>query len=395
MGNPQSPHARRGARAAWLVAASAVASTAALAGPALGAPVAGQLSRSDWCGECHRDIYRMWRSSAHANSMEDSIFLDAFRSAEAGEGSAVARKCLKCHAPTIEVTGDVALKQRLTWEGVSCEVCHSLVAVDLSGLGPRLELDVGPVKRGPIPDAESMGHEVAYSELHATSLACAGCHEYVNPEGTPIITTFSEWRESHAAKEGATCQSCHMAKTRGAVVDPRVKRIKSAEVNLHEMPGGHSLEQLHKALGLAIDAHREGDTLVVDVGLVNKGAGHAVPTGMPGRRVILDVRCQTSQGQVAQEQRVYTKTFEDASGSTITRDGGYFTSGVQMVSDTRIRPRERRTESFRVPAPSSATAYLTVKLHYEHAPTGGGEGRTWLTFQSESRTLPPRRAVRD
>jgi hypothetical protein len=355
----------------------------------------GQLTRSDFCGECHRDIYRMWRASAHANAMEDSIFLDAYRAAEAADGPAVTRKCLKCHAPTIDVSGDTDLREKITWEGVTCDVCHSLVSVDLSGLGPRLTLDVGPVKRGPIRDAASTAHEVAYSELHSTSLACAGCHEYVNPEGTPIITTFSEWRESAAGKNGKTCQSCHMGAVRANVVDPRVARAKAAEVNLHEMPGGHSLDQLHKALGITIRSRREGDDLFLDVGLANKGAGHAVPTGMPGRRVILEVRGQTSQGGVFEEQRVYTKTFTDAAGSTIRTDGAYFGPSVRMVADTRIQPDERRGESFRFPVPAAATAFVTVKLHYEHAPTGGADGRTWLTFQSESRTFPPVKTSRD
>ena len=33
------------------------------------------LESSDTCGECHEDIYDMWRASAHARSMENSRFL--------------------------------------------------------------------------------------------------------------------------------------------------------------------------------------------------------------------------------------------------------------------------------------------------------------------------------
>ncbi len=354
----------------------------------IGAPASPpRAATSDTCGACHKDIYRMWRVSAHARSVDGPVFLDAYHETEGREGPTVSRVCLTCHAPLVEVNGDVGLRQRATWEGVTCDVCHSLVSVDLTGRSPRPVLDIGRVKRGPIRGASSMGHEVAYSELHTTALACSACHEYTNPEGTPILTTFSEWRASAAAREGRTCQACHMGATRADVVDPKVKRVAS-EVNLHEVPGGHSLDQLHKALGVAIAPRRDGETLRLDVTLSNKGAGHAVPTGMPGRRVHLELQVRTSQGQSHEARRVYARSFRDARGAKVTSDGGYFARGVSEESDTRIRPDERRTESFAFPVPSSAAAFIELRLHYEHKPAAGDEGRTWLTFYSESRTLP-------
>lgn len=349
----------------------------------------GSFTTSETCGRCHTDIYRMWRASAHSRSMEDPLFLDAFRETETREGPAVTRRCLGCHAPMVQVNGDNELRQKITWEGVSCDICHSLISVDLSGPSPKLVLEAGPVKRGPIRGAESMAHEVAYSELHTTALACAGCHEYANPDGTGLITTYSEWKHSEAAHKGQICQSCHMGRTHADVVDPRVKRIAGAKVNLHEVPGGHSLDQLHKALGLSIRTKREGDGLVLEIVLTNKGAGHAVPTGMPGRRVVLDVRVKTSDGTSFEERRVYGRVFNDALGKTITRDSGYFTKGASLVSDSRLRAGESRTESFRFTAPRSATAYVTVHLVYEHAPGGVSDEKTRVVFQSEERIVKP------
>jgi hypothetical protein len=353
------------------------------------APIAqGQASLSDICGECHKDIYRMWRGSAHAQSMEGPVFLEAFRETEAREGAGTSRVCLGCHAPLVRINGDWRLEQKASWEGVSCDVCHSLVAVDLSRPGSPLVLEVGRVKRGPIRDAASTAHEVAYSALHTGPMVCAGCHEYKNGEGTPIITTYTEWTKSSAAKDGGSCQACHMGRVKAHVVDPKVARLPETEVNLHEMPGGHSLQQLHKALTMAIRIARNAKELRIEVELKNKGAGHAVPTGMPGRRVILELTLRGGGGPGFKEQRVYSKTFQDKDGSVITKDGRYFTRGVRLLSDTRIRPDETRTESFRFPAPS-ATAFLAVSMHYEHAPSGGAEGRTWITFQSERRTILP------
>jgi hypothetical protein len=359
---------------------------------ALSVPAAAELDRpatSDACGVCHKDIYRMWRASAHADCMENEIFLAAYRETEILEGEKVAEACLRCHAPLAEIIGDPSLQRKVTWEGVNCEVCHSMVSVDLSGPIARHTFDLSDVKRGPIKDAASSAHEVAYSELHTTSLVCAGCHEFTNSEGTSLMTTYAEWKASSASSEGQTCQSCHMWKTEAQVVDPRIARVPDAEVNLHEMPGGHSLEQLHKALRVALKPRRDGDTLVVAIELINKGAGHAVPTGMPGRRVILDLEVQPYTGEAMRETRTYGKFFVDAEGEKITRDSQYFAKGVRLASDSRIKADERRKEEFRLPVPVETTVSVSLKLHYEHAPTGGDEGLTRFTFYSESRTLTP------
>jgi hypothetical protein len=349
----------------------------------------GELTPSYTCGYCHRDIYRTWQESAHARSLENPVFMDTYRQLEAHEGAGLARICLECHAPLVQVSGDTGLERQLTWEGVSCDFCHSMTSVDMSGLVPRVKLNVSAVKYGPIRGASSMGHEVAYSELHDRSLVCAPCHEFANSEGTSIMTTYSEWKESRSARDGVECQNCHMSLTRANVVDPKIKRIDNAEVNIHEVPGGHSLDQLHKALAVGISPSRSGDELLLEIKITNRGAGHAVPTGMPGRRVILDVLLETTKGASFEERRLYEKQFRDADGKKITRDCEYFAAGVELKEDTRIQADEKRIESFRFPVPAAETAYAVVKLHYEHAPKGDDDDRTWLTFLSETRTVRP------
>ena len=118
--------------------------------------------------------------------------------------------------------------------------------------------------------------------------------------------------------------------------DPRVKRDARSEVNLHAMPGGHSLEQLHKALGVAIRPDRIGDELSLSVELTNRGAGHAVPTGMPGRRIVLELEVTTSDGLSFDDLRTYGKYFQNAEGKTISHVADYFGRGVRLESDTRI-----------------------------------------------------------
>jgi hypothetical protein len=331
----------------------------------------------------------MWRTSAHARATEDPIFLDAYRETNRREGVAVGRICLGCHAPAAELLKDADLDLKVSWEGVSCDICHGISDVEMTDQGPKLTYDIGKVKRGPIRDAESMVHDVQYSELHTTAAVCAPCHEYKNPDGTVIMSTYTEWQESPAAKDGRNCQDCHMNRTQAEVVDARVMRIPDAEVNLHDVPGGHSITQLNKALAVTFSPKRSEGYLVLDIGLKNTGAGHAVPTGMPSRRVVLEVKVKTSDGQSYNEERSYGQTFEDASGAPIRTDSGYFAKGVKRTEDSRITGGESRIETFRFPVFRQSTAFVSMRLSYEHAPTGDKENRTWITFYTAERTVGP------
>jgi hypothetical protein len=319
--------------------------------------------------------------------MEDQVFLDAYRQTEEREGEAVSKVCLACHAPAAGILKDPKLAQKVTWEGVSCDICHVMSAVQVTGQSAAMTFDPGPVKRGPIKDAVSGRHDVAYSELHTTAEVCAGCHQYVNSDGTSVMTTYSEWLASPAATAGKNCQACHMGKQKADVVDPKIMRDPDATVNLHQVPGGHSLEQLNKALSVNLKPVHANGSVQLGISLRNDGAGHSVPTGMPGRRVLLEVRVQTSDGKTFEEHREYGETWTDASGSVISRDSGYFAKGVKLTGDTRLRAGEDRVESFSFPVSASASADVTVKLRYEHAPNGDGENRTNITFYSETRSV--------
>lgn len=253
--------------------------------------------------------------------------------------------------------------------------------------GPRHKLDVGKIKRGTIAEADSPAHGVAYSELHKDSLLCAPCHEYVSEDGVSILSTYSEWQSSSSAENGVTCQNCHMEITEAQVVDPKVVRKSEAEVNLHEMPGGHSVQQLLKALDIKVRTDRKGDQLDVEIRVTNDGAGHAVPTGMPGRRIVLSVGVNAGRGITHEDRRVYGKSFKDAKGKSIQHVGDYFGTGVLLEADTRIAPDEVRREGFQFEVPADASAYLTVRLIYEHAPLGDDAEMERVTFFTDRKLV--------
>ncbi len=376
-----------------VAAALACTSMLSLAASSSSAPIgripADSFVRSDTCGECHRDIYAAWRQSAHARSMEAPAFLESFRTLEV-QDPALARVCLECHAPLARHGGDPTLSRKVTWEGVTCDFCHTMRSVAAEDSRFRYEVTMGTVKRGPVRDAESTAHDVAYSELHMQSLVCAPCHEYANDAGIPVLTTYTEWRQSEAAASGVTCQACHMPEVEGNVVDPRIQRDPRALVNTHAMTGGHSLAMLHKALRVGIHPEREEETLRLTVEIENKGAGHAVPTGMPGRRVILEVVLHVFEGPAYTERKVYGKRFLDAEGHEIVAVADYFRPGSRQVEDTRLRPDELRREVFLFPVPKARPATVTLKLDYEHPLGPGAAEPARFTFFSETRIVPSR-----
>jgi hypothetical protein len=349
---------------------------------------AGRFTSARQCGTCHRDIYMAWQGSQHARALENPIFRESYSEARHLAGEAAIRLCLMCHAPTVVLTGDYALAREVTREGVTCDFCHSLRGTDLHQREHPFLLDVGATKYGPIRDAASTGHRVAFSEFHLSSLQCAGCHEYQNERGIPILSTYSEWEQYRQRGGDKECQHCHMPQVLANIVDPKVKRIRGAFVNLHTMPGGHSRDQLVRALEMRIlEVQRVPRGLRVKVRLRNVGAGHAVPTGSPTRKVILRVEAETEGGQRARQERVYQRLLLDAHGVEIRRDSLLFTAARAIARDTRLAPAEERVEEFWLPLSAEGNLTITATLTYLYSPHDRPETETRIEFLSERKEL--------
>ncbi len=361
-------------------------SWALLAAGAVWAAELEPISTAEVCGSCHRAIHEAWKRSGHAAAMESRLFQDALAVAEEELGSGVRKQCLECHSPLAIRTGDLSLKTKVAWEGVTCDFCHSLTRVNWAGGNPVPLLKFSLVKTGPIRDAGAAVHGTAYSEVHTSSVACAPCHQYRNPEGLDALTTYSEWEGSRYAKEGIHCQSCHMGSVEGNVVDPRVA-ASAARVNLHEMPGGHSLEQLNKAIRAHALTSREGELLKISIEVTNAGAGHYVPTGSPMRQMILDVSLQVYGGQRFREQRYYRREVADRTGRRLEREHVALLRGAKVLSDTRLAPDEKRVETFSFPVPPGAKATLKASFHYYYSPMARTESQERLTFRRIQRLI--------
>src|SRR3974377_886454 len=94
------------------------------------------MSSAEFCGRCHRAIFEAWKESAHARAMESPLFQDALDLTETEFGSSARKICLGCHSPMTAASGDFALQKKVTWEGVSCDYCHSIRDVSMTGTNP-------------------------------------------------------------------------------------------------------------------------------------------------------------------------------------------------------------------------------------------------------------------
>jgi hypothetical protein len=173
-----------------------------------------------------------------------------------------------------------------------------------------------------------------------------------------------------------------MASVQGNVVDPRVKSSGRSQLNLHEIPGSHSVTQLNKAIRAQLSATHVGGQLKVTVKLENQGAGS------PLRQLILELRASSYNGKQFQEQRVYRRTVADASGTVLNREHLAFLKGARVVSDTRLAANESRTETFNFPVPQGVQTQLDASLYYYYSPMATSEAEQRAKFLSLRRLVP-------
>lgn len=322
---------------------------------------------SSVCGECHQAIHAVWQHSLHANAWSNSVFQAGYRRSIDAYGPEKARLCLSCHAPTVRHGRDYAVADPITAEGVTCDFCHSIKAVDLADATDPIRLTIGKTKYGPLRHAQSPAHEIVNSELHTRSEFCAACHEFRNANGVLVLGTYSEWKGSSYAKRGTQCQNCHMPLVPGRVVALAVKEKTPTSVNLHDISGSHDLERVRKAVTLDFEgAEWIGDRLWVYLTVANRGSGHCFPTGLPVHRAVLEVTLRDGTEVIGRRQVRFEVVMLDAKGRPLHREHELFFKAARVRSDTRLRPDEERTIELTFRDVSARRLSLRAALSYEY-----------------------------
>jgi len=382
------------------------------------------------CSTCHTTIVEQWSTSRHAAAVTDPFVLDLYdgTSATGEPGVAPGYKldhddagpCGACHAATAswEQGQSVDLHEVPPEHtaGVFCETCHKVRHVETGaapgGLGALEYLRPGygdglggyaPFAFGPYPNVLTGSMESSYAPWIRRPELCAACHQYANDQGVVVMDTFTDWQAVGDPTSTVPCQGCHMRDLFGLrpgqtmewiVDDPTVRaasaqRRDPADVARHEVWGG--IEYAPHAMDLVMRADLEGDEIVVNASLMNVGANHRVPTGMPFREMILVVSAVPEGGGDPLELvagpvvgarggdlagapgKLYAKSLGDAAGNLTFA----FWDATELLEDTRLATAEMDDLELRFAAPPSGTVQVTARVLYRRFSHSLAEAKGW------------------
>ncbi|WP_197444185.1 multiheme c-type cytochrome [Maioricimonas rarisocia] len=180
------------------------------------------------CAACHPRQYEQWSRSMHAYAQHSPVFEAFTLTMIERTGGTIGTFCTRCHTPigvSLGETGSTrnVCRSRLSMEGITCVVCHRMAQPYYKSSG-RIPVTPGQVDQGclygpfvdpvPVPG----GHAAGGNEYLLKSEFCGSCHDVTSPQGVRLEEAFSEWQNSPAAKEGHTCQHCHMGPIQGVPI---------------------------------------------------------------------------------------------------------------------------------------------------------------------------------
>jgi mono/diheme cytochrome c family protein len=302
-------------------AASATSPNTAAIGGSWRTPIPRQGSGADLsaasCASCHPLQFLDWSRSRHAGAMGPGVWSQLHEQPE------LAPACNRCHAPL----EDQAISPYLAADGVSCSACHSR----------------GHAKFGPPPTPRTLLSIVApYPAPHGPTGVrdffekaefCAACHQFRQGEaqlvdGSFLQNTLEEWRGSRAARDGKSCQTCHMPDRR------------------HFFRGIHDPETVRQGVKWTFDARTESRRVVARMTLTNAGSGHDFPTYVvPEVWMRIEVRDQRGVLR-ARSERLVARKMSFARGEW------------RQLSDTRLRADETATLEHAGPLPEGTSTLI-------------------------------------
>lgn len=336
---------------------------------------------ADTCKLCHKEIYKAWRATRHAQStpLKDPLVkaayaqmgLDGRKEAQTTRDGAYPF-CLNCHAPNAALDQKTRLDAMPAYaEGVNCVACHRLAsyqgARDEAGqprvgvLAYQTPQDKGAAEHLQGPNGFSslvksddeaevgnphLGRSILYHgksipslplEANARQLktanACLGCHRgYGNSNG---ISMCGIDEDLTADRQQADCQNCHMPLHEG--------------LSDHGMAmnGGIDRTNLNRSLVLELVLEPIGTGVRVHVDLENR-LPHALPSG--SKALGLELKAYDAEGRLLWQgpadapKTLFTQEFLDGQGRPVLPQ-----LAEQRGRDTRLRPFEVRRLNVQIP----------------------------------------------
>ncbi len=189
------------------------------------------------CKTCHPKHFDQWRISNHAYGQISPFFINFAKVIQEKTSGTTGTFCERCHSPVSVALGEKSglppeLRRKISLEGVTCVVCHRIKNSHGRSRGELVietgvvEDDVyGPfdkIKPVPIGRDDKETHKAEALPFIRRAEFCGQCHDVTSPDGFRLEDLFTEYRNSPAAREGVSCQDCHMGTEQG-VNSPRAK----------------------------------------------------------------------------------------------------------------------------------------------------------------------------
>jgi len=321
-----------------------------------------KIQSSESCKDCHQDIYQQWVKSRHANATpsKNILFAKLYQKSQQDTEGQTKLYCIRCHAPVSMVNGDVDLKQEITNEGVTCDICHTTKELTKDPQHWPLILSGEDTKFGPSKKLPPHDHESAYSNMFEGGKLCSGCHggmiDVPQMQGCSDLTicdTSGEWEQSSFSKNKSGCNECHAT---------------------HSFEGAYSEEILQQAVDLNIEVNEFGGKINLNVTITNSGTGHLLPTGPPARLIFIKVLAYDQAGKVIWSNFNTNPMKEDPYGvfhvvfaNSLGQVPALPWIAAKIVKDTRLKPEESRKLIYKFPAEN--VEKIEAKLFYRLAPS--------------------------
>lgn len=283
------------------------------------------------CGTCHVDQFKDWSQSLHSHAMGPGILGQLANMAP--HATDEHQDCIRCHAPLREQADSLVARlanapktagsnpaggaePALHERGLVCAACHL-----------RSHQRYGPPRKdGSVPDAAArLPHDGwVVSAAFEDSRFCAACHQFTKDEyalnGKLLENTYEEWKASRYAREGKTCQSCHMPDRR------------------HLWRGIHDPGMAKSGVTINVtEAKLESGAVSATLSVKNTGTGHYFPTYVTPH-VVAEGYQESAQGEILpgtlKQYLIARQVPLDLS---------------EEIADTRLAPDEEKVIDYRLP----------------------------------------------
>jgi hypothetical protein len=300
---------------------------------------------------------------------------------------------------------------------VSCDVCHKIADIPLSGqnfpgiypgvvtftrpLGP----DFHPVQYGLLGDVD-FEHPIKMRASYQPQLVaevCGACHQDKNdpdqnenfdePNGVISEPTYFEWADSdYADPESpyfATCLDCHMPANAETEACNAISLPRPAGSLRSHTIRGTTAEYLENAVELDLVAQLVDDTVEVEASITNSLTGHHVPTGVTVRNMILLIEAWREEDDLSLTH-TGVQTVHDLGGIGDPAQGYYaglpgkyfsklnhdatlngptfFTDATGIIFDNRIAALATDVSNYTFDAPAGGgTVRVRARLIYRRA----------------------------